>query len=276
MACISSVCAGCNNKLTSKEFFTCATCNHKYDLVCVNVSAKHYGQMEARQKRAWKCPECRCKEPKHSNVNTPVRTNLEQKTDRESPDDIGGTDNVTRRMRRPMDSNPAEQIDLQPSSIHIQQFAKNISAELKQNLISESDKYVTEGRLRDIFRQEMSQVIKQQVTEQLKDIKEQMMNYHESFEFFNKQYEEFKTSLEEKSIVIRHLQSDNLNLLKSVKELTCQLDGMEQSLRECNVEINGIPENRSENLCSEVLRIYYPTCKNSRYSNGRRRYTTCH
>lgn len=84
-------------------------------------------------------------------------------------------DTVTRRVRRPANSNPAEEVDTRESSKQIKPIAKNLGADIKQNLISENESYVTEERLRNILKaRDISS--DQQVTEQFKNIKEQMKN----------------------------------------------------------------------------------------------------
>ncbi|KAI5643395.1 hypothetical protein NE865_04571 [Phthorimaea operculella] len=117
------------------------------------------------------------------------------------------------------------------------------------------DAYVTENRLRDILRQEMSQIIEQRVSEKLKSIKDELASYHEAFDFFNKQFEDLKKSVAEKDEKITCLQKDNQELHGTVRDLTQRLSSVEQFMREDNVEINGIPESRSENLACTLIKI---------------------
>ncbi|CAH0722350.1 unnamed protein product, partial [Brenthis ino] len=67
-------CAGCKQSLPKKEFISCSKCKLKYDLQCANLSSKEFKQLEPQFKNVWKCPECRSKEPKIDNTNTPVRS----------------------------------------------------------------------------------------------------------------------------------------------------------------------------------------------------------
>lgn len=70
----SKKCAGCRNPLPKRDFLQCVMCKGKYDIECANISHKVFSTME--NKEHWKCPECKSKQPKRGNTNTPVRSNV--------------------------------------------------------------------------------------------------------------------------------------------------------------------------------------------------------
>ncbi|CAH2093241.1 unnamed protein product [Euphydryas editha] len=69
------------------------------------------------------------------------------------------------------------------------------------------------------------------------------------------EYEEMKTKLEEKSNTVDLLKRENDALKSTVKDLTSRLNIVEVHMRESNIEINGIPENRNENLMNVVVHL---------------------
>jgi hypothetical protein len=73
--------------------------------------------------------------------------------------------------------------------------------------------------------------------------------------FFNGIFEDMKSDLEEKTALIRTLQNENGVLKTTVTELSNRVNLVEQSMRENNVEINGIPEHKTENLISIVAQL---------------------
>ncbi|XP_045771607.1 uncharacterized protein LOC123878783 [Maniola jurtina] len=73
--------------------------------------------------------------------------------------------------------------------------------------------------------------------------------------FINTQFEEMRAVIEEKSAVINQLKKENIHLQASVKDLTTRLNIVELHMRECNVEINGIPEHKTENLVNTVVQL---------------------
>lgn len=100
-------CAACNQIIQDRRYLTCTLCPEAYDIECVNVSeARFYNTMTVEHKRKWICPQCKSKEPKKGNTNTPVRLQLavptvdnclSESTNKLSPKiDV---DNVTRRKK---------------------------------------------------------------------------------------------------------------------------------------------------------------------------------
>lgn len=119
--------------------------------------------------------------------------------------------------------------------------------------------HVTEERLREILKQEISiainSTIKQLITTELKNINEKITCYQESMTFLNKQYEDMKTRLDESSATLTDIKKENDKLKATVNELTGRLNTVEVHMRECNIEINGVPENRSEILIDTIVQL---------------------
>ncbi|CAH2097110.1 unnamed protein product [Euphydryas editha] len=61
--------------------------------------------------------------------------------------------------------------------------------------------------------------------------------------------------IEEKTAIIKTLQTDNANLQATVSDLSERLSALEQNMRENNIEINGIPESKSENLVNTISQL---------------------
>lgn len=228
-------CTGCRHNITN-EFLECFSCSSKYDLLCANVGIKRFNQMSQKSRREWKCPKCHSKQSKTDNTNTPLRQpppliqpgpsyggNLD--------DSVCDDSNVTVKVR------PGPHSQTEPFD----------------------DRYVTEDSLRRILNEELSTMIedkiKKLVTVQLRSINDRMAEFGESIAYFNKQYEEMRADLQEKSAVIIGLQKNNEALQSSVKDLSHRLHLAEQSMRESNLEINGIPEHKSENLLTIIGQI---------------------
>lgn len=100
-------------------------------------------------------------------------------------------------------------------------------------------------------------------TKELRNVAEKVSSFEQSLMFMNTGYEELKKTLEEKSIVIDQLQKSNDDLKSQVIEMekgfSGRLNQIEQHQRECNVEINGIPESRSENVLKIIEQLVKKT-----------------
>ncbi|KAJ0170735.1 hypothetical protein K1T71_013507 [Dendrolimus kikuchii] len=110
------------------------------------------------------------------------------------------------------------------------------------------DSHITLEDIRRLFKEEVSEIVRKQVTHELEAIKD-------SLNFFNEKYEELRNKLENKVDIISKLESDNESLRTMLKEVSARLSATEQQMRENNLEINGIPENRSENLNSVFTQL---------------------
>lgn len=226
MSSVEKKCAGCRNALPKKDFLSCCVCKLKYDLECANVSINRFNLMEMRHKAAWKCPECISKQPKTDNSHTPVRST--QKSPTNSAVSSDQFSNITLRTKATASSSSNE---------------------------TEATEYMNEEKLRGIINQELKLTIKQLVTAELQNINSQISDFKESAQFLSNQYEEIKHHLNEKDNLIKVLQLENDLLKTELKSVTTRLDLTEQHLRECNLEINGIPEHRSENLTDTLIKL---------------------
>ncbi|CAH0727419.1 unnamed protein product, partial [Brenthis ino] len=231
----SKVCAGCKNNLPKKEYLSCSTCGSKYDCECANISQKQFEKMDQKLKSSWKCPECCSKRPKTGNTNTPVRAAITNLTcSNESVNEEQPTDsNITIRKKLSKPPTPT--------------MSASTDADRTSNL--------TESNLRGIIKQELSITIRELVTSQLNTINEQITGFHDCMTFINAQFEEMKAAMAEKSTIINNLKKENDQLNASVKDLTTRLNIVESHLRECNVEVNGIPEHRTENLVNTMVQL---------------------
>ncbi|CAG4988882.1 unnamed protein product [Colias eurytheme] len=183
--------------------------------------------MLPEKKSSWKCPACLSQRPKLDNTNTPIRNCTKP------CEDLGSTteqmDNVTQRIK--------------------------ISAPKRSGTIACNDLPVTEASLREILNtfkidivDEIQNAVAKAVCDKLSGITKQISDFHDSLTFLNDQYEALKNKLQEHDTVVDKLTKENATLLSTVRDLSSRLAYAEQHQRDSNVEINGLPENRSENL----------------------------
>lgn len=227
----NNVCAGCKTALPKKEFLTCTNCKARYDIECGNVPLRQFHQMGLHLKNNWKCPECLNKQPKLGNIHTPVRSVNTLDDCSKSSADCMEVSYVTKRKKNcqsPQHSNSQYKVD---------------------------NTDLTECKLRNIIQQELATTIQNLVTTQLNTMNDQIKGFCESLNFINEQYEQMKAKLEEKSNIVDQLKRENDNLKASVKDLTSRLNTVEVHMRENNIEINGIPENKSENLANVIVQL---------------------
>lgn len=113
--------------------------------------------------------------------------------------------------------------------------------------------------LRAIIRDEINRAIKDSITvlvnEQCARINDIVAEFKVSLSFFNTKFEEMKKTIEVKSAEILKLQNDSAGLQKSLTEVTKRMNILEQHARSNNIEIQCVPEHRTENVVNTVLQL---------------------
>ncbi|XP_046972499.1 uncharacterized protein LOC124539212 [Vanessa cardui] len=191
--------------------------------------------MSKDRKDKWTCPKCYNKKKKSDNTNTPIIPKLGQKRNRRdfssSPDETESNtvDQVTQRKKL----QTSVSTDSSPSHID-ESLLSTIRLEI-QSSIDRSLKTVIVSALKKEF-----EAIKIELNT-LKDLKT-------GIEFLSDEYDRMKTELKTSEEKVKLLTNSNNSLLIKVGELSQRLNLIEQHARETNIEINGIPEGKTENL----------------------------
>lgn len=221
----TQLCAGCRNQVKGLNFLECCRCADKYHHTCLNFNKQDFSGFSKDFKATWVCPACRCKEPKPGdNSNTPIRctSNPPQKLVTSAalvstPPQAPNLDFVTQRVR--------------PSSCK----CSCISAE----------------SIRDIIREELDR----KFNTQLNDFKLKLTSVEESLAFHFAQNDILRSENESHKASITKLQKDNEQLRTTNQDINRRLHLLEQLSRSNNVEIQCIPENKSENIYNTVQQL---------------------
>ncbi|XP_063899118.1 uncharacterized protein LOC126053873 [Helicoverpa armigera] len=225
-------CAGCLNGFNCKEGLQCSTCHQWYDLLCANINMNVFKTMNVKRKSTWKCPICHSQLPKSDNTNTPVRT---------------------ARLASPTSERSACLPPRSPSTNVT--IRKHASKQIADPTSDETCLQFSEHMLRDIIKDEIQIALTDIVSTQFKQMHELINDFKKSLSFFNEKYEEMKTMLEERSMIIKKLEKDNSGLRDDIHQVNQRLNLLEQNSRTANVELQCVPENKSENLITTVLQL---------------------
>lgn len=150
-------------------------------------------------------------------------------TQRTPPPSVDGSEsfNVAKR-KKPAKTSPTafDQSDLE--------FLTSTRSEI-QSAVDESVRFA----INSYFKKEFNALKSELAT--LKDVEASM-------KFLSADYDLIKKELEESRSSVTTLTKSNSELSNKVEDLSARLNIMEQHSRETNIEINGVPENKSENL----------------------------
>jgi hypothetical protein len=216
-------CAGCRSAVQGKQYLQCCLCQDYYDLLCASVSEKRFSNtMTKAHKAAWKCQACLNKAPKGDNTNTPVRSS------KESPDYV--------TLRRGAASSKSINESL-PGDVSREEIREIIRDELRKALNSSI------GELSRTFNSGLS------------DLKEQVESFRDSLNFLSDQFDGLKRDILKCTQDTFKLIKDNDKMRVEIDGLTNRLNIIDQMSRASNLEIECVPEHRSENIVSIVKQL---------------------
>lgn len=88
-----------------------------------------------------------------------------------------------------------------------------------------------------------------------KDIEKDLSDMRDSMGYISSTYDDLKADLEEKSRIIIELKRENEQVRSDYNDLHKRLSAVESQTRDCNLELQCVPENRSENLVNLSMQL---------------------
>ncbi|CAH2103049.1 unnamed protein product [Euphydryas editha] len=205
----------CEDNNDSGDFLECVVCRKAYHLDCLSLSK----DVNLEDLSEWECPLCTTQRHKESNNdNTPVRFNP----------------NVTMRAckRQALQSPPSTA----PTTLS-EGDIQNMFKELTLKISSKIDSLSTS------------------ISSELKMVKEEMTDMRTSMDFMNSKFESLLQEHEETKKAMVEIQKENSILKSSVNDLNMRINALEQNARSSNVEIQCLPEQKTENLTQIVTQL---------------------
>lgn len=222
-------CAACNKKLKDGDYLECVRCVEVYHYPCLNFSSEEAVRIKNDTKFKWMCPNCRSKQPKGDNSNKLVGPS--------TPTGMADTFNVTRRKAQ-----------------------SKLDAEQTYNTAT-SD-YVTRSDIQTVVRDELRSImseftndLKNTINVRFKETNDQLSGFQDSLSFLSEQFDSMKSDMEKQSSQIKQLKSENESLRSEVVALSGRVRQMDQMSRSTNLELQCVPEHKSENVIAIVRQL---------------------
>lgn len=229
-------CAACQSTIEDNFCLHCCECGAFYHSLCINVTPSDFKKLSAEVKKSWLCPDCRNKKPRTDNKNTPIRSF--------TPVNNNNDDNITmRRKERRLSNESLAHTSSSPAS------ADNTLT------CSRSD-------LRAIMRDEIRGIMKEcindlrnDINRQLKAFGEEIVSLTESINFMNDSFEKLNADVDTCKNKINIITKENEALRQEMNAITSRFNQLEQISRASNLEIQCVPERKSENLITIVTQL---------------------
>lgn len=97
--------------------------------------------------------------------------------------------------------------------------------------------------------------VREQITFENKSIHKIIAEIRNSVTFVCTQNEDLSKELKEKSLLVDSLKAQNESLQSQISAVVIQCNIMEQQARNCNIEIQCVPEDKNENLLTTIKKL---------------------
>lgn len=213
-------CGGCKTIIKGRQYLKCSVCLQCYDLECANVSeSRFYNTLTPEHRTTWKCPLCKNKEPKRDNTNTPIRMKTDESRD----------ENVT--IRNPRNSSR----QMTPE----EPCASDVLSEIKMDIKNILDELRSVRCEMQDFRNRM-----ERLTTDVTTNSKRIDGLSARIEVLEQQHSTIEGSA-----------AGTSSLEDTIAELKQDLNDREQELLSNDVEVAGIPEEKSESVAHIVLAV---------------------
>ncbi|XP_064076281.1 uncharacterized protein LOC135194596 [Vanessa tameamea] len=220
-----ALCGVCNNNISvSQKRIKCSNtgCNIHYHADCV----KYNENVIHRSK--WVCPVCLPKRSKAtSNTNTPSQSKVQYDQEFETPPS-------------------ASSLSLESIVNEIRSFRKEINLKVDEQQ-SSLNKF-------NICLEKMQEEVKG-IINKFSALQNDFDEVTESLKFLSHSHDNQININEDYKNRIIELEKENMNLRTNITGLEFKMSLMEQQSRDCNLEIQCVPEHKSENLSSIVHQL---------------------
>lgn len=245
----------------------CKKCIKKYHLQCLNISNDNFALFDKKTLASWICPSC-------TNVNTRRRgSNSETPVGRKQlpgpKRQVSGPEHVTNMsldnsLLNTNDSNNTLEIQDSTSTENNDAVTMDKISTLLDHKIQTSFSTIFDERLQrslnsfmSNFRSALQDDIKKMVQSEIKSVVQDLeCNMTSTVDYICAEQAALKSQISDKNNTIKKLEIENNQLQSDLNTLNKRLLSIETMSRSFNIEVQAVPESRSEN----VLLLFQKLC----------------
>lgn len=235
-------CNACNKGINNKEFLKCRLCLGKFHYQCLNFERKQFLAFTSQYTSSWICPTCSnvtCRI--RSNDNTPVRQNkMAPCTDDSmdmSCDNINS--NITTYPPSPPPTSTCSGISLSGDEVTMDKISILLDQKLNTSLSAFMDNF------RAVIREDIRGMVKTEIESAMKTIRD---DFTTTTDYICAEQSSLRSDINKSSILINQLEKENSRLQTELTRMNVKLSAIEKISRNCNIEIQALPERRNENV----------------------------
>jgi hypothetical protein len=233
-------CSACKKIIDTKELMKCRLCTSKFHIQCLNIDKKQYLAFNRDYKSTWICPSCsNITRRARSNDNTPVRQyaaaamaltddNLNMPCDLPDPNACSPTSESTFTIAT---SNTKQDVTME-----------RISTLLDEKLSTSLSMFME--NFRKIIREDVKEMVKSEIGLAITTIKDEFS----VTTVICAEQKTIQAEINKSTVTINLLEAENNKLQIEINRLNTRLAGMEKITRNCNIELQAVPERKNENI----------------------------
>lgn len=218
-------CAACTREIGNDNYLQCTKCSEIFHYLCLNIRPENIGGLSSDALSNWICPTCMIKQPKGYNSESTARPSTPTSTAEIS------FNNVNRRK----------------APLKIDTNVSNISCD-----------YVHRSELRELLREEISNILKSctsELTVGVKTLNEQISNLKSSVEFMSEKFDKISEEFKHQQQQFLEIKKENDVLRNEMNTLNNKFNQLDQLSRASSLEIQCLPERKLENVVNIVKQL---------------------
>ncbi|XP_028168561.1 uncharacterized protein LOC114358724 [Ostrinia furnacalis] len=220
-------CAACLGEINHRRFLVCMKCSGKFDLPCVNVPEKRfYNTMTAEHKKNWICPECKSKQPKYDNTNTPVRNQMPALDDENKPQTSNENITFRKRTTRNIDLSESIAIDDSPPQGDTLMFDTTSCQPEESLLLTE----IREIKKQLTIQNQNQESFKNDLSDTIKTVLEGINTINNKQKLLETEIQDLRSTVQDNSHRISELEKENNKLRQDLQRRALSQDSANHSI----------------------------------------------
>lgn len=237
-------CSACRHTIQdAHRYLGCSQCRSKYHSECLNINKEQYIALTPEYRARWICPSCNnITKRTRCNVNTPIKDTQVPNADELMNVSYGDSEEGSAVGSLPASSGSGGEV------VTMDKMSALLDQKLQTYLSAFTENF------RKALKVDVHNLVKAEIESKMQQVKD---DFTITTDFICDQQKTLKREIDNKSQVIKDLESENKRLNSEINLLNNRLTSIEKMTRNQNLEIQAVPESRNDNPTT----IFQNLCK---------------
>lgn len=231
----------------------CRLCIGKYHRECLNIDKKQFLAYTKEQILNWLCPVCNnvTRRPR-SNDSTPVRQSSQlPRTDDPMNMSCDMSEDHSTATQSPISvagspSKIMKSNNIKEGPVTMDKISTLLDEKLSASLSIFMDSF------RKALRDDVKEMVQSEMESLAKSIKD---DFSTTTDFICAEQTSLRTDIKKNDDTIKQLECENVKLQAEIASLNARLVGIDKMSRNCNIELQAVPERKTENVLQLLKKL---------------------